>query len=82
MTFIEKTKQPLFWNNVAKVTLRCVVMVVLISLLMNSWKAIFAGDFDLVNEVNFSNGKWMNFWGFKAFLSLFYGVYVTSKKTK
>jgi hypothetical protein len=82
MTFVEKTKQPFFWNNVAKVTLPFFVMVVLISLLMNSWEAIFAGDFDLVNEVNFSNGKWMNFWGFKAFLSLFYGVYVTSKKTK
>ena len=82
MTFIEKTKQPLFWNNVRKVTIPFFVMVVLISLLLNSWEAIFAGNFDLVNEVNFSNGKWMNFWGFKTFLSLFYGIYVTNKKMK
>jgi len=57
-------------------------MVVLISLFLNSLEAIFAGNFDLVNEVNFSNGKWMNFWGFKVFLSLFYGIYVTNKKMK
>ena len=82
MTFVEKTKQPLFWNKVRKVTIPFFIMVVLISLLLNSWEAIFAGNFDLVNEVNFSNGKWMNFWGFKAFLSLFYGIYVTNKKMK
>jgi NTP pyrophosphatase (non-canonical NTP hydrolase) len=69
-------------NNVRKVTIPFFIMVVLISLLLNSWEAIFAGNFDLVNEVNFSNGKWMNFWGFKLFLSLFYGIYVTNKKMK
>ncbi|EAR11803.1 hypothetical protein PI23P_01325 [Polaribacter irgensii 23-P] len=82
MTFLEKTKQPLFWNNVSKVAIPFFVMVTAISLLMNSWEAIFAGDFDLVNEVNFADGKWMNFWALKVFLSTFYGIYVTNKKTK
>jgi hypothetical protein len=49
---------------------------------MNSWEAIFAGDFGRVNEVNFSDGKWLNFWGLKVFLSAFYGIYVTNKKMK
>ena len=82
MKFLEKIKQPLFWNNVSKVAIPFFIMVTLISLLMNSWEAIFAGDFGRVNEVNFSEGKWMNFWGLKVFLSAFYGIYVTNKKMK
>ena len=82
MKFLEKIKQPLFWNNVSKVAIPFFIMVTLISLLMNSWEAIFAGDFGRVNEVNFSEGKWINFWGLKVFLSTFYGIYVTNKKMK
>ena len=82
MKFLEKIKQPLFWNNVSKVAIPFFIMVTLISLLMNSWEAIFAGDFSRVNEVNFSEGKWINFWGLKVFLSAFYGIYVTNKKMK
>ena len=80
MTFLEKTKQPLFWNNFAKVAIPFFIMVTLISLFINSWNAIFAGDFAKVNEVNFADGKWMSFWGLKVFLSAFYGLYVTNKK--
>ena len=82
MKFLEKIKQPLFWNNVSKVAIPFFIMVTLISLLMNSWEAIFAGDFGRVFEVNFSEGKWINFWGLKVFLSTFYGIYVTNKKMK
>ena len=82
MKFLEKIKQAPFWNNVSKVAIPFFIMVTLISLLMNSWEAIFAGDFGRVNEVNFSDGKWLNFWGLKVFLSAFYGSYVTNKKMK
>ncbi|MDB9723320.1 MAG: hypothetical protein QNK88_01710 [Polaribacter sp.] len=82
MKFLEKIKQAPFWNNVSKVAIPFFIMVTLISLLMNSWEAIFAGDFGRVNEVNFSDGKWLNFWGLKVFLSAFYGIYVTNKKMK
>tara|TARA_R110002049_G_scaffold11147_5_gene53346 strand:- start:2016 stop:2264 length:249 start_codon:yes stop_codon:yes gene_type:complete len=82
MTFIEKIKQPLFWTNVAKVAIPFFIMVTIISLLMNSWRDIFAGDFAKVNEVNFAEGKWKSFWGLKVFLSAFYGIYVTNKKMK
>ena len=82
MKFLEKIKQAPFWNNVSKVAIPFFIMVTLISLLMNSWEAIFAGDFGRVNEVNFSDGKWLNFRGIKVFLSAFYGIYVTNKKMK
>lgn len=82
MTFLEKIKQPLFWKNIAKVAIPFFITVTLISLFMNSWKAIFAGDFAAVNEVNFADEKWMNFWVLKIFISAFYGLYVTNKKMK
>ena len=49
---------------------------------MNSWREIFAGDFEKVNEVNFANEKWKRFWGIKVVISTIYGMYVTNKKMK
>ncbi|QTE22086.1 hypothetical protein [Polaribacter cellanae] len=82
MTFLEKIKQPLFWSNFAKVAIPFFILVTLISLFLNSWREIFAGDFTKVNEVNFANGKWKTFWGLKVVISTFYGIWVTSKKMK
>ncbi|TMM32258.1 hypothetical protein FDT66_01990 [Polaribacter aestuariivivens] len=82
MTFLQKIKQPLFWSNFAKVAIPFFILVTLISLFMNSWREIFAGDFAKVNEVNFANGKWKTFWGLKIVISVFYGIWVTSKKMK
>lgn len=69
-----------FWSNFAKVAIPFFIIVTLISLFLNSWRDIFAGDFLKVNEANFTNGKWKNFWGMKLFISFFYGLYVTHKK--
>ncbi|QTD38840.1 hypothetical protein JL193_06170 [Polaribacter batillariae] len=82
MTFLEKIKQPLFWTNFAKVAIPFFILVTLISLFMNSWRDIFAGNFTKVNEVNFANGKWKTFWGLKLVISTFYGIWVTNKKMK
>ena len=82
MTFLQKIKQPLFWSNFAKVAIPFFILVPLISLFMNSWQEIFAGDFTKVNEVNFANGKWKTFWGLKIVISVFYGIWLTSKKMK
>lgn len=82
MTFLEKTKQPNFWKNVAKISIPFFIAVTLISLLWNNWSDIFTGDFAKVNEMNFTDGKWMRFWATKVFVSFFYGLYVTNKKMK
>ncbi|WP_299669302.1 hypothetical protein [uncultured Polaribacter sp.] len=70
----------IFWINFAKVAIPFFMIVTLISLFLNSWRAIFAGDFTKVNEINFADEKWKNFWGLKTFISVFYGLYVTHKK--
>ncbi|QOD60363.1 hypothetical protein H9I45_13585 [Polaribacter haliotis] len=82
MTLLEKIKQPLFWSNFVKVAIPFFILVTLISLFMNSWQEIFAGDFAKVNEINFAGDKWKTFWGLKIVISTFYGIWVTNKKMK
>lgn len=79
---VSRLKTKIFWVNFAKVAIPFFIMVTLISLFLNSWRDIFAGDFAKVNEVNFSEGKWKKFWGIKIFISFFYGLWVTNKKMK
>ena len=82
MSIINKIKQPLFWSNFLKVILPFFVLVTLISLGMNSWKDIFNGDFNKVAELNFNNGKWVNFFGIKLIISVIYAFYITNKNMK
>jgi fucose 4-O-acetylase-like acetyltransferase len=72
----------IFWQNFAKVAIPFFIVVTLISLLINSWREIFSGDFAAVSEANFNDGKWENFFGFKLFFSAFYALYITNKKMK
>lgn len=80
MSFLQKIQQPVFWKNVAKVAIPFFIAVTLISLIMNSSRDIFAGDFAAVNEANFTQGKWIRFWGIKALICFFYGIWITNKK--
>jgi hypothetical protein len=82
MSFLEKIKQPVFWNNFAKVAIPFFIIVTLISLILNSSSEIFSGDFETVIKNNFADSKWKNFFGFKIVFSTFYGLYITNKKMK
>jgi len=82
MTLIEKMKSPGFWANVFRIALPFFLLVTIISLFMNSWRDIFAGDFAKVNEANFSEGKWQPFFSLKIIISYIYALYVALKKTK
>ena len=82
MSFIKKIQQPQFWSNFVRVALPFFIIVTLISLFMNSWREIFAGDFTTVSKVNFDNGKWMRFFGIKMIISVIYGIYITNKNMK
>lgn len=82
MSFKNKIKQKEFWQNSLKIAIPFFVFVTIISLIMNSWSDIFAGDFAQVLETNFNKGKWIQFWSYKVFLSFFYGIYMTNKNMK
>lgn len=79
---VARIQTKVFWINLVKVAIPFFILVTLISLFMNSWRDIFAGDFTTVNETNFANGKWVSFWGIKIFICFFYGFWVTNKKMK
>ena len=82
MTFKEKKKQKEFWQNTFKIAIPFFVFFTIISLLMNSWRDIYLGDFVKVVEDNFTNRKWIQFWSYKIILSLGYGIYMTNKNMK
>ena len=82
MTALEKMKTPGFWTNLFKIALPFFILVTIITLFMNSWREIFAGDFEVVSEVNFSDGKWQRFFGIKIIISFFYALFIALKKTK
>lgn len=82
MKLFDKMKTPGFWSNVSKIAIPFFIFFVIVMLLMNSWRDIFAADFNKVAEVNFANGGWIRFFGFKIVISFVYGVWMTAKNTK
>jgi hypothetical protein len=82
MTFKEKMKQPEFWPNFAKIAIPFFVILVVMTLLWRSWSDIFAGNFDVISESHFKNGKWIAFFASKIVASVIYGLYVTNKNMK
>lgn len=82
MPLIKKIQQKEFWKNVFKVALPFFIFVTIISLLMNSWRDVFAGDFTKVIAENFSEGKWIAFWSYKIIFSFGYGMYMANKNMK
>ena len=82
MSFFKKTQNPLFWSNFLKVSIPFFIIVIIFSLLWNSWSQIFSGDFAAVAETNFNDGKWKTFFGVKIVVCVIYGLYVTNKNMK
>ena len=82
MSFSKNIQQGSFWINVLKVSVPYLIFVTIFSLLVNSGSALFSADFEAVNTINFSKGKWQRFWLTKVTVSVLYAIYVVNKKTK
>ena len=82
MSLLKNIQKGSFWINVLKVGIPFLVFVALFSLLVNSGGALFSGDFETVNTINFSDNKWKRFWITKVTVSILYAIYVVNKKTK
>jgi len=82
MKFTEKIKHPEFWRNFIRIAIPFFIIVIIFSLLWNSWSQIFSGDFAAVAETNFNDGKWKTFFGVKIVVCVIYGLYVTNKNMK
>ncbi len=82
MTFLEKAQTSIFWRNVLKISSMFVIIIVIISLLFNSFSSIINFDVDAINSQNFTEGKWVNFIIPKLAIGLLYGMWVTNRNMK
>jgi len=79
MTFLEKVKTPIYWQHVFRIGLLFLVLLIIISLLFNSFSDILKFDLEAVNNNNFSDGKWKKFIFSKIAISLVYAMWVTNR---
>lgn len=82
MSFGKNIQKGIFWVNVLKVSIPFLIFVTVFSLIVNSGGALFSGDFETVNTINFSENKWIRFWLSKVVVSVLYGMYIVNKKMK
>ncbi|QCX37261.1 hypothetical protein FF125_01940 [Aureibaculum algae] len=82
MTFLEKIKTAFFWKRALMIIIPFFIVLVIISLLFNSFSAIINADIATVMEQNFNQGKWKDFFLTKSFVSILYGVWITSRNIK
>lgn len=82
MTFKQKIQSNRFWVSFIKVSLPFFIFLVVFSLLFNSFKPLFTGDFNTVAQLNFNNGKWISFFSIKLVASVLYGFYTANKNFK
>ena len=78
----DQMKSKEFWSKFIKVAIPFFILITIVSLLMNSSKDLFSGNFEAVNQQNFANGQWKSFFSFKIVFSFLYGLWVTSKHIK
>ena len=82
MSFQENIKTPVFWKNTVRISLLFFLLLIIISLLFNSFSDILKFDIEAIKDTNFNEGKWKKFVGTKAVVSFLYGMFVTNKNMK
>lgn len=80
MTFLEKVKTPIYWRHVLRIGMLFLVLLIIISLLFNSFSDILKFDLEAVKIKNFSDGKWRKFVFSKVAISLVYAMWVVNRK--
>ncbi|GGG95373.1 hypothetical protein GCM10011416_11130 [Polaribacter pacificus] len=82
MTFLEKIQSPNFFVNFCKVAIPFFIVLVIFSLLVSNFSDLTSFNFKPVAEANFTDGKWVNFFGIKVVFSIIYGFWITIRKTR
>ena len=82
MTFLEKAKTSIFWKNVIKISITFFVILIIISILFNSFSSVIDFDMQAIKSQNFTEGKWKAFFFTKLVVSLLYGIWVTNRNLK
>lgn len=82
MPILQNIQKRIFWRNTLKVALVFFVIISVISLLVYSFRDIFALNWQAVYHRNFSGGKWLRFLAARGTLSFIYAMYITNKNMK
>jgi len=82
MSFMKNIQVAGFWKKFALIAIPFFVVLVIISLIMSNAKAFFSFDLEVISELNFSEGKWKQFFAIKLVISLLYGFVIAVKKSK
>lgn len=82
MTFAEKIRTLIFWKHVLRISVLFFILLVIISLLINSFSDILKFDTEAIYAENFADDKWIRFFVTKLVISLLYGIWVINRNMK
>lgn len=80
MRIFDNFKNPDFWVKVLRLASVFFIIFVGISLIISHFSQIVSGDFAVIYEDEWANGKWVNYFLIKLAISLVYAVYMTSRR--
>jgi hypothetical protein len=79
MTFLEKIKTPFFWKSALYIAIPFFIILIIITLLFNSFSSILHFDLEAIKAKNFADGKWKVFFLTKSVVSLLYGIWMANR---
>ena len=82
MTFSDKIKTSIFWKNTLRISVMFFVILIIFSLLLNSFSDIFKFDIEAIKAKNFADGNWQRFFLSKIIIAVLYGMWVTNRNMK
>jgi len=82
MTFLEKIKTKIFWINVLKIAFPFFIIVLAISLLVNSFSSVINLDIETLKSLYISEGKWKFLILPKIIMSIAYGIWISQRNMK
>ncbi len=80
MRILEDLKNPDYWTKVLQLGTIFFVIFVGLSLIISHFRQITSGDFTVIYEEEFANGKWVEYLLVKGAISLVYAMYMTSRR--
>lgn len=80
MRILEDFKNPNYWVKVFQLAFVFFVIFVGLSLIISHFSEITSGNFAVIYQEEWANGKWVNYFLVKAAISFVYAVYMTSRR--
>lgn len=80
MRILEDIKNSDYWVKVLQLGTVFFVVFVGLSLIISHFRQIISGDFAMIYQDEFSDGKWVEYFLIKAVISLVYAMYMTSRR--